>query len=245
VSAPHIFVGARRFPVTEHYADDVAAALRMGSKHAVAAQSLVTATAKQHADPNVKTTVDLQMQLAVAVTQAVGVPGKAKADLGRNRGGAVLIFVSGISEIGTLIEMFDALNAAAAAKPGSAQFWAVPVHSDIPFEDQMRAFDAPEEGLVKVVIATNSAESSVTIPDCDHVICLGSVKQGEWRIIIVTCSVFCSALLCFVLLFCALFCSALLCSPVLCSPVLCSPVLCSLVLCCALLCSVLIIHTIY
>jgi len=47
----------------------------------------------------------------------------------------------------------------------------------VPFEEQMLAFEPPKEGEVKVVIATNAAESSLTLPDVDHVICLGLCKQ--------------------------------------------------------------------
>lgn len=52
-----------------------------------------------------------------------------------------------------------------------------PIHSDIPFEDQMSAFDSPAKDEVKVIIATNAAESSVTLPNVDHVICLGLCRQ--------------------------------------------------------------------
>lgn len=52
-----------------------------------------------------------------------------------------------------------------------------PIHSDIPFEDQLSVFEAPKKGEVKVIIATNAAESSLTLPDVDHVICLGMCKQ--------------------------------------------------------------------
>ena len=33
---------------------------------------------------------------------------------------------------------------------------------------------------VKIVVATNAAESSITLPDCDHVICLGTAKRMEY-----------------------------------------------------------------
>ena len=37
----------------------------------------------------------------------------------------------------------------------------------------MAAFEPPKEGEVKVIIASNAAESSLTLPDVDCVICLG------------------------------------------------------------------------
>ena len=50
------------------------------------------------------------------------------------------------------------------------------VHSDVPHEQQLLAFQPTQPDEVKIVIATNAAESSVTIPDVDHVICLGTSK---------------------------------------------------------------------
>lgn len=50
------------------------------------------------------------------------------------------------------------------------------VHSDIPHEQQLLAFLPTQPDEIKIVIATNAAESSVTIPDVDHVICLGTSK---------------------------------------------------------------------
>jgi HrpA-like RNA helicase len=71
----------------------------------------------------------------------------------------------------------------------------VAIHSDIPDEEQAEAFvvdndgDAGDgsskkkrqQGVVKVVVATNAAESSITLPDCDHVVCLGVHKQIEYN----------------------------------------------------------------
>ena len=60
--------------------------------------------------------------------------------------------------------------------PGT-RFTCIPIHSDIPFEDQMLVFSASKADEVKIVIATNAAESSLTLPEVDNVICLGLCKQ--------------------------------------------------------------------
>ena len=54
------------------------------------------------------------------------------------------------------------------------------IHSDVPFEQQLEAFKSDGE-RVKVVVATNAVESSVTIPDADTVICLGTEKRVEFN----------------------------------------------------------------
>ena len=48
--------------------------------------------------------------------------------------------------------------------------------------EQLKAFESAEEGFFKVVIATNSAESSVTLADCDDVIDLGTHKALQARV---------------------------------------------------------------
>ncbi|CAN0400759.1 unnamed protein product, partial [Hapterophycus canaliculatus] len=53
----------------------------------------------------------------------------------------------------------------------------IPFHSDVPKEELMSAFHGVGKGVVKIVVATNSAESSITLPDVDNVICLGSCKE--------------------------------------------------------------------
>eukprot|EP00957_Ditylum_brightwellii_P043148 3269509-Ditylum_brightwellii.AAC.1 len=81
-------------------------------------------------------------------------------------GSFLLIFVPGMADIINIMELFD--NAICHDK----SFTCIPIHSDVPFEDQMTAFDSPKKGKVKTIIATNVAESYVTLPDVDHVICL-------------------------------------------------------------------------
>ena len=46
-------------------------------------------------------------------------------------------------------------------------------------EDQMKVF-ANEPEARKIIIATNVAESSITLPDCDHVICLGTANRTKY-----------------------------------------------------------------
>ena len=49
------------------------------------------------------------------------------------------------------------------------------IHSEVPFEAQLEAFNSAAD-QVKIVVATNAVESSVTLPDVDHVICFGTAS---------------------------------------------------------------------
>jgi HrpA-like RNA helicase len=88
-----------------------------------------------------------------------------------SQGTGVLVFVSGINDIIDLSEKFDGM-------PG---FKVYAIHSEIPFEEQEAAFLPTPANEIKVVLATNSAESSITLPDVDVVICLGTHKTLEYN----------------------------------------------------------------
>ena len=55
--------------------------------------------------------------------------------------------------------------------------WLLPLHGALPLRDQRRAFLEAAPHRVKVVFATNVAETSITIPDVDTVVDSGFVKE--------------------------------------------------------------------
>ncbi|KAG5983989.1 hypothetical protein E4U55_006501 [Claviceps digitariae] len=86
---------------------------------------------------------------------------------------AILVFLPGIAEIRTLNDML-------LGDPRFAKDWLVyPLHSSIATEDQESAFLVPPQGMRKIVLATNIAETGITIPDVTCVIDTG--KHREMR----------------------------------------------------------------
>lgn len=86
---------------------------------------------------------------------------------------AILVFLPGIAEIRTLNDML-------LGDRSFAESWLVyPLHSTIATEDQEAAFLVPPPGLRKIVLATNIAETGITIPDVTCVIDTG--KHREMR----------------------------------------------------------------
>jgi len=59
----------------------------------------------------------------------------------------------------------------------SSPGWLLPLHGALPLRDQRRAFQEATPNKVKVVFATNVAETSITIPDVDTVVDSGFVKE--------------------------------------------------------------------
>ena len=80
---------------------------------------------------------------------------------------AVLVFLQGIKEIQALQE---ALLHTREFAQEPARSWVLPIHSAVPPEEQRLAFARAPPGVRKVVLATNIAETAITIDDVAFVI---------------------------------------------------------------------------
>lgn len=163
---PPIHVGARCFPIKEYFVEDLTSYLSLSPKNAKLAQDIYNDCEKNkcHSAPSASNMQKLY-KLATQITTSVG-----------DTGSSVLIFVPGMADIEAISELIEGLNIP------NIEFICLPIHSDVPFEEQMAVFEPAKEGEVKVIIATNAAESSLTLPDVDHVICLGLCKQITYNI---------------------------------------------------------------
>ncbi len=84
---------------------------------------------------------------------------------------AVLVFLPGIAEIRRVNDMLS-------SHPTFSQKWHIyPLHSTIAMEEQEQAFLVPPQGIRKIVLATNIAETGITIPDVTCVIDTGKHKE--------------------------------------------------------------------
>lgn len=86
---------------------------------------------------------------------------------------AVLIFLPGSEDI------YSAARQLSGSSSG-ASLHVLPLHSSLPAAAQKEVFRPPPSGKRKVILATNVAETSVTIDDVVYVIDLGRVKQTEY-----------------------------------------------------------------
>lgn len=88
--------------------------------------------------------------------------------------GDVLMFLSGMTEISAVVE-------AAQEYANMTQKWVIlPLHSALSLADQDKVFDYPPEGYRKCVVATNIAETSITIDGIRFVVDSGKMKQMSY-----------------------------------------------------------------
>ena len=74
--------------------------------------------------------------------------------------GATLIFLPGLGEIRTLRDRLKGSRSFA-----GPNFDIIVLHSTLSSEDQRKAFKPAKQGCRKIILATNIAETSITIPD--------------------------------------------------------------------------------
>jgi ATP-dependent RNA helicase DHX57 len=113
--------------------------------------------------------VDLVEALVCSVLKQAAVDGSP-----RKPNNAILIFVPGAYLITKLVK---ALSSSASIASGGFKVMALPLHGGLPPSQQSRVFDRPPLGTTKIVVATNVAETSITIDDVTCVIDSGKANE--------------------------------------------------------------------
>ena len=98
-----------------------------------------------------------------------------REELDAGRSGSILCFLPGWDEIKAAMEELENDDPELYEK-----MTVLPLHSTIPYEDQQKVFQ-PANGKVKVILATNIAESSVTINDVLAVVDSGLVRELNYN----------------------------------------------------------------
>ncbi|KAA6421632.1 MAG: putative ATP-dependent RNA helicase DHX57 [Trebouxia sp. A1-2] len=91
---------------------------------------------------------------------------------------AILIFMPGAPEIARLVRQLESSPCIRQASQGRCKV--LPLHGALPSHAQVRVFERLPAGVRKVVVATNVAETSITIDDVGFVIDSGRVKEMNY-----------------------------------------------------------------
>ena len=103
--------------------------------------------------------------------------GDAVGELGRETPGDVLVFLSGEAEIR---DAADALTGRFRAARGSAALEVLPLYGRLSAAEQHRVFEVNKSGTRRVVLATNVAETSLTVPGIRYVVDAGTARISRY-----------------------------------------------------------------
>jgi ATP-dependent RNA helicase DHX57 len=137
-----------------------------------------------------------------ALEKVCGSGGSRRSGGGGNLGGACLVFLPGVKEIQDVREAL--LQSSAFGGDEEQREWVLPLHGGLSPDEQRRVFERPaaqggtgglgavcggscvsasgRSGVIKVVLATNVAETSITIDDVGFVIDSGRVKEERYEV---------------------------------------------------------------
>lgn len=87
--------------------------------------------------------------------------------------GAILVFVPGFQAIVSIKRQLDSMQSMEKTK-------VLPIHSQLPPASQRDIFSKPPDGIRKIVLATNIAETSITIDDIVYVVDCGTSNQTSY-----------------------------------------------------------------
>jgi HrpA-like RNA helicase len=94
--------------------------------------------------------------------------------------GAILVFLPGQYEIQATKNLLARRPVFGVNFADQSRYKLFILHSTIPAEDQAAVFDPVPQGCRKIILSTNIAETSVTIPDVQHVVDSGKHREKRY-----------------------------------------------------------------
>lgn len=197
-NAPTIHIPGLTFPVTEFFLEDVLEKTKYAIKpesESIPGNSRGRRRQQQEykrEDPISESFEDVDIDshyksYSASTRQSLEAWSGSKLDLGlveatieyisRNEGhGAILVFLTGWDDITKVNDQIKANNFLGDAD----RFLVLPLHGSMPTINQREIFDRPPPKMRKIVLATNIAESSITIDDVVYVVDCGKSKETSY-----------------------------------------------------------------
>ncbi|TIA95877.1 hypothetical protein E3P96_03739, partial [Wallemia ichthyophaga] len=98
----------------------------------------------------------------------------------RNADGHLLIFLPGWDEIKAVQTILEEQQLCGINFNDSSKYSIHVLHSSVPVQEQQKIFEPCEEGIRRIILSTNVAETSVTIPDVVYVVDAARVKEKRY-----------------------------------------------------------------
>lgn len=187
--APVAEVPGRTFPVTRHYLDDFLDELRDGLPRAKGGWVFQDQKVAEYIGREMSNNPATFQQTPGIIQNELDIPFPLVAltiafALQKSTDGHVLVFLPGWDEIK---KTADILLDHAGQFPllgmnfnDASQYSVHYLHSTIPAAEQREVFKPPPPGVRRIILATNIAETSVTIPDVVYVVDAGRVKEKRY-----------------------------------------------------------------
>ena len=93
--------------------------------------------------------------------------------------GAILVFLPGLDEIVKVNELLTRAPVLGTDLRDDSKYKFFLLHSSMP-AGQREVFEPPPPGVRKIILATNIAETSITIPDVQHVLDTGKLREKRY-----------------------------------------------------------------
>ncbi|BEI84358.1 hypothetical protein CcaverHIS002_0409620 [Cutaneotrichosporon cavernicola] len=186
--APVAEVPGRTFPVSRHYLDDFLDEMRQGLPRNMGGWVFQDSKTSEYINREMSHDPTVFQQTSGIMLGELDVPFPLVAltiafALKKSSDGHVLVFLPGWDEIKKVADIL--------LDPGqypllgmnfndASQFSVHYLHSSIPAAEQKEVFRPPAPGVRRIILATNIAETSVTIPDVVYVVDTGRVKEKRY-----------------------------------------------------------------
>jgi small subunit ribosomal protein S24e len=184
--APAIEVPGRAFPVEKHFLEDYLPHLRTAPgaawvfaqsqvipylQNEVSMESLTSLGLRLNTEQSAQRDEDFELPSALIALVISHV-------LRSSTDGHVLVFLPGWEEMIAVVKCLEDETGPFHAVFSDPEKYKVHLlHSSIPLADQQVIFDPPPEGVRRIILATNIAETSLTIPDIVYVVDTAKVKE--------------------------------------------------------------------
>lgn len=159
-------IAGRTFPVQDYYLDDIIHQTGFIGNNYDGKASDRTLDDSQRVSKVIQTLgMRINYNLLAETAQAID------SELSQTqKSGGILIFLPGVNEINQTLRYLSSVS----------NLYVLPLHASLETREQKKVFAPPPHGMRKVVVATNVAETSITIDDIVAVIDSGRVKETSF-----------------------------------------------------------------
>ena len=186
VPAKTFSVPGRSFPVNKYFLDDYVSQISQGPSKWVLRDENVAKYLHYQLGPEVAASLGIRVLRIDNKDDELDLPYPFIAAtvghvLESSQDGHVLVFLPGWDDIiATQKALLSPLSRHAVPFNDTKQYSIHLLHSTIPLAEQQAIFEPPAAGVRRIILATNIAETSITIPDVVYVIDTAKIKEQRY-----------------------------------------------------------------